>query len=53
MNIDDIKKQAQWELDIEQFELEVAKAKKKLQEKKSFFPWRVKIINVNGDKNGN
>ena len=53
MNIKDIKIQAQWEIDLEIFELEVQKMKVKLREKKAWFPWRVKLININGDKNGN
>ena len=50
MNIEDIKKQAQWEIDIENFEILVAKEKVRLQEKKVVFPWRIKLINVNKEK---
>ena len=50
MNIEDVKKQAQWEIDIENFEILVAKEKVRLQEKKTVFPWRIKLINVNKEK---
>lgn len=50
MNVEDIRKQAQWEIDIELFENAVLKEKKRLLEKKSFFPWRIKITNVNKEK---
>lgn len=51
MNTKDIKEQALWEIEVEQFELEVVKMKKKLQEKRVVFPWRIKLINVNKVKN--
>ena len=50
MNVNDIKKQAQWELELETFEKLVEKEKKRIREKKIFFPWRLKLINVNKEK---
>jgi len=50
MNIQDIKIQAQWEIDLGSFEKAVAKEKKRLLEKKSLFPWRISITNVNKEK---
>ena len=47
MNTKDIKEQALWEIYIEDFELLVAKEKLKLRSKKVWFPWRVKLININ------
>lgn len=50
MNVKDAIAQAQWEIDLEAFEGVVAKEKKRLLEKKSLFPWRINIINVNKEK---
>ena len=50
MNVEDIRKQAQWEIDLETFEELVAKEKVRLLKKKSIFPWRINITNVNKEK---
>ena len=47
MNKEDIKKQALWEFELEQFERAVQKEKEKLYAKKHFFPWRLRFINLN------
>lgn len=44
--MDDIRKQAQWELRIEVFEAAVAKEKERLLKKKSWFPWRITITKL-------
>lgn len=43
----DVKRQAAWELFIEQFEQAVEAEKEKLRNRKSWFPWRLRLINVN------
>lgn len=47
MNTDDVKKQAEWELDIEEFEEEVKKEKAKIKNRKSWweniFPYKITI----------
>lgn len=55
MKLSDIKLQAEWELFIEEYEEAVAREKKDiLRKRKSWFPWRVKLININkGKNNGN
>lgn len=49
----DIRLQAEWEIFIEEYEAAVAKEKERiLNERKSWFPWRIKLININkGKKN--
>jgi len=47
INLDDVKKQAQWEIDIERFEEAVKKEKAKIKSKKLRFPWRLRFINLN------
>ena len=47
MNKNDIRKQARWELCFERFEEAVKKEKERLSKKRSLFPWRIKLINVN------
>lgn len=47
INIQDVKKQAEWEIYIEQFEELVEKYKVKLKSRKRLFPWRVKLVNLN------
>jgi hypothetical protein len=49
-NIEDIKQQAQWEVELETFENLVEVEKRRLREKKSMFPWRLKFINVDKEK---
>lgn len=48
MNMKDVRKQAQWELNIEQFEEAVAKEKARLRQRRSFwrrlFPYRIVIV---------
>lgn len=54
MNKNDIIQQAQWEIYIEAFEKEVAKEKARILNKKAWFPWRIKLINLNKEyNNGN
>jgi len=43
----DVVEQAKWELSIERFEKAVEEAKEKLRKKKSWFPWRIRFINMN------
>lgn len=47
MNIDDVEKQAQWELSIERFEEAVAKRKQQLRQHRPWwsrvFPWTISI----------
>ncbi len=50
MNIQDIKLQAQWEIDLENFEAQVVFEKERLREKKVVFPWRIQLININKEK---
>jgi hypothetical protein len=50
MNLDDIKAQAQWELNLELFEKLIEEEKERLQKKRFWFPWRIKLINLNEDK---
>lgn len=50
MNLKDVKKQAVWELELEQFEEAVEKEKQKLSQKKCLFPYRIKLINLNERK---
>lgn len=50
INTEDIKKQAKWEIEIETFERLVEIEKRRLLEKKSIFPWRIKLINVDKEK---
>lgn len=47
INWQDVRKQAQWELELEHFERAVAKEKERMRNRKSWFPWRIKLINVN------
>ena len=49
-NAEDIRKQAQWEIELETFEKLVEIEKKRLREKKSIFPWRFKIVNIDKEK---
>lgn len=50
MNVQDAIEQAQWEINLENFEQLVVKQKKILREKKVAFPWRLKLINLNKEK---
>ena len=50
MNVQDAKVQAQWELNLEEFEQEVVRQKVILREKKVIFPWRIKLVNLNKEK---
>lgn len=50
MNVQDIKIQAQWEIDLDAFEKAVTKEKGRLLEKRSVFPWRINITNINKEK---
>lgn len=43
----DVKRQAEWELFIERFEEAVKIEKEKLRNRRHWFPWRIRIINVN------
>ena len=51
MNTEDIKAQALWEIQLEDFELLVRKEKARLREKREWFPWRLKLINLNEVRN--
>ena len=52
INFEDVKLQAEWELYIESYEEAVAKEKERiLKRRKSWFPWRIKFINVNEERN--
>lgn len=46
-NQDDVTAQAKWELAIELFEAAVAREKERLRNRRHWFPWRIRIINVN------
>lgn len=49
--IDDVKKQAQWEIDLENFEKAVEQEKDRLRNpKRHWFPWRITITNLNRRK---
>lgn len=53
INMDDVRAQAQWELDILYFDSLVKAEKERIIEernRKSWFPWRIRLINVNKEK---
>lgn len=50
MNVQDVRKQAEWELAIERFEKAVEKEKARIKAKKRWFPWRFRLINLNKGK---
>jgi len=50
INRDDVVAQAKWELAIEMFEQAVEREKERLRNKRSWFPWRIKFININEAK---
>jgi len=55
INHEDVVKQARWELSIELFEEAVRQEKERMKSraKRSWFPWRIKLLNVNEVKHGN
>lgn len=50
MSVQDAREQAQWEINLENFEQLVAREKVRLREKKVVFPWRLKLVNLNKEK---
>jgi len=47
LSIKDAIQQAQWEIELEDFEALVVQEKVRLREKKAIFPWRLKLVNLN------
>lgn len=45
--IADVIKQAQWEIALECFEQEVEKEKARIRAARAWFPWRIKLVNIN------
>jgi len=50
MNKNDVEEQAEWELSIERFEQAVEVEKERLRNRKVWFPYRIRLINVNAEK---